>query len=264
MNLSGVPFFFSGAWTKEEILHGTAHWHASHSPHYLMLVGVVLTALYMTRQFIYVFLGNRPPAVASAHESPTVMTWPLIVLAACSILFVAVLTPAWPWLASYLAGRAVHFDSMLLLQPIILTSLALVGAGFVLGWFVYHRAEQIDPLARTQPALFRFLENKFWLDELYDHTILAPARTAARFADWMDRQIWGGLVWLAGALGQLFGIFTKSFDENAINAGADGLTTGARGFGRLMSARHSGQVRTYLGVLAIGMLALLLIYAWLT
>src|SRR5207302_1061644 len=54
MNLSGVPFFFSGGWTKEEVLHATAHWPASALPHYLMLAGVILTALYMTRQIIYV------------------------------------------------------------------------------------------------------------------------------------------------------------------------------------------------------------------
>src|SRR5438874_9335055 len=59
MALSGVPLFFSGGWTKEEILHVTAHWPASRLPHYLMLAGVVLTALYMTRQMIYVFFGNR-------------------------------------------------------------------------------------------------------------------------------------------------------------------------------------------------------------
>src|SRR5437667_1914937 len=58
MNLSGVPFFFSGAWTKEEILHVTSLWSVSRVPHYLMLAGVVLTALYMTRQIIYVFFGN--------------------------------------------------------------------------------------------------------------------------------------------------------------------------------------------------------------
>ncbi len=58
MNLSGVPFFFSGGWTKEEILHSTAHWSVSPLPHYLMLAGVVLTALYMTRQMIYVFFGS--------------------------------------------------------------------------------------------------------------------------------------------------------------------------------------------------------------
>ena len=149
MNLSGVPFFFSGAWTKEEILHGTAHWHMSHLPHYLMLAGVVLTALYMTRQFIYVFLGNRHAASVHAHESPAVMTRPLIVLAACSILFVAVLTPAWPWFRSYLDGERVHFDIALLVEPMIFVSLALVAAGFVIGWFVYRNVDEIDPRSRV-------------------------------------------------------------------------------------------------------------------
>src|SRR5205085_7914929 len=102
MNLIGVPSFFAGGWTKEEILHSTAHWSVSPLPHYLMLAGVILTALYMTRQLIYVFFGSarntdqRP--MFHAHESPRVMTMPLIVLALCSILFVLVLTPAWSWL----------------------------------------------------------------------------------------------------------------------------------------------------------------------
>src|SRR5213595_3260496 len=118
MNLSGVSFFFSGGWTKEEILHATAHWPKSHAPYYLMLAGVVLTALYMTRQMIYVFFGNRRNTdfqsvrprefhsgeaatttenisvgrtgqrpVFRAHESPRVMTMPLVILALCSILF---------------------------------------------------------------------------------------------------------------------------------------------------------------------------------
>src|SRR5207248_1005080 len=58
MALSGVPFFFSGGWTKEEILHATGNWPRSHVPYYLMLAGVILTALYMTRQMIYVFFGK--------------------------------------------------------------------------------------------------------------------------------------------------------------------------------------------------------------
>ena len=70
MALSGVPFFFSGAWTKEEILHATAHWPASHLPHYLMMAGVVLTALYMTRQMIYVFFGNRPRRIRAGARKP--------------------------------------------------------------------------------------------------------------------------------------------------------------------------------------------------
>jgi NADH-quinone oxidoreductase subunit L len=271
MTLSGVPFFFSGGWTKEEILHATAHWPRSYVPHYLMLAGVVLTALYMTRQIIYVFFGNRRAAAEHAHESSSVMTLPLIVLAVCSIVFGVLLTPAWPWLDGYLTGEPVRFNISLLIQPMLFVSLALVVAGIGLGFVMYgkagredrHRRAETDPLEHAQPALFRFLENKMWLDELYANTVIAFSRTAARVSDWMDRYFWDGLVRTIGGVGQLFGIFSANFDERGINAGVDETTAGARGLGRLISARHSGQIQTYLGTIAIGMLALLILYAWL-
>jgi NADH-quinone oxidoreductase subunit L len=271
MTLSGVPFFFSGGWTKEEILHATAHWHVSHIPHYLMLAGVVLTALYMTRQMIYIFFGNRRAASENAHESPPVMTMPLIVLAICSIALSVVLAPAWPWLHSYLTGEPAHFDIALLVQPMLFVSLALVAFGIGLGFVMYgrageedrHRTAEKDPLEHAQPALFHFLENKMWLDEIYDRTVVAWSRMAARISDWMDRHFWDGLVRGFGGLGQLFGIFSANFDERGINVGVDETIIGTRRLGRVMSAWHSGQIQTYLGIIAVGMLALLILYAWL-
>ena len=271
MALSGVPLFFSGGWTKEEILHATAHWPKSHVPYYLVLAGVILTALYMTRQIIYVFFGDPRAASRHAHESPRVMTMPLIVLAICAIFFSVVLTPAWPWLHSYLTGEATRFDIAHLIQPMLLVSFVMVTIGVGLGILMYRRAgledrqrsAETDPLEYAQPALFRFLENRMWIDELYAQTVIAFSRTAARLSDWMDRYVWDGLVRAFGGLGQLFGIFTTDFGERGINAGVDKTTTGTRRLGRIMSGWHSGQIQTYLGVVAIGMLALLLLYAWL-
>jgi NADH-quinone oxidoreductase subunit L len=264
MALSGVPFFFSGGWTKEEILHATEHWPQSHAPHYLMLAGVILTALYMTRQVIYVFFGQPRAGSSHAHESPRVMTIPLIILAACAILFSIVLTPAWPWLEGYLTGHAAaNLDTRLLFQPMILISLALVGAGVGLAVLMYRRAGEVDPLQQKSPAVFRFLENKMWIDEIYDRTIIAISWIAARISDWMDRHVWDGIVRDVGTIGQFLGKFTNSTDERVINAGVDEGTVGAQGFGRLMSRWHSGQIQTYLGAVALGMLALVLLYAWL-
>ncbi|HEY2614954.1 MAG TPA: NADH-quinone oxidoreductase subunit L [Chthoniobacterales bacterium] len=263
MALSGVPLFFSGAWTKEEILDATTHWPRSHLPHYLMMAGVVLTAIYMTRQMIYVFFGHRRAASEHARESPPVMTIPLIVLAICSIILSVVLTPAWPWLHDYLLGEPAHFQIAQLIQPMLLVSFALVAVGVGLGLLVYRKAAVTDPLAQVQPALFRFLENKMWLDELYARTVIALARMAARTSDLMDRYFWDGLVRAVGGLGQIFGIFSTTFDERAINARVDGGASGTRGLGRFLSARHSGQIQTYLAAVAVGMLALLLLYAWL-
>jgi len=102
-----------------------------------------------------------------------------------------------------------------------------------------------------------------WIDELYVYTVIPFSWIAARLSDWLDRYFWDGLVRGFGAIGQLFGIFTSAVDERGINAGIDETTVGTRGLGRLMSAAHSGQIQIYLGVVAIGMLALLLLYAWL-
>lgn len=263
MALSGVPLFFAGAWTKEEILHATGHWPVSAWPHYLTMAGVVLTAFYMTRQMIYVFFGAQRDAAGHAHESPRVMIIPLIILAFCTIGLSVVLTPAWPWLTEFLSGRVAEFDLKLLLQPIILVSLGLVALGIGFGALVYRRAGEVDPLARAQPALFNFLTNRMWLDELYALTVIAFARFAARFSDWMDRYFWDGVVRALGGMGALFGSLTKGFDERAINAGADESAASARALGRLMSAIHSGQIQLYMGAAAIGVVGLFLLYAWL-
>ncbi len=72
-----------------------------------------------------------------------------------------------------------------------------------------------------------------------------------------------GIVRAFASVAQLCGIVTKSFDERGINAAVDETTTGARGLGHGLSAAHSGQIQTYLGAVGVGMLALLLLYAWL-
>src|SRR4026209_679759 len=190
MALSGVPLFFSGGWTKEEILHVTAHWPASRLPYYFLLAGVALTALYMTRQIIYVFFGHRRAASQHADESPRVMTMPLIVLASCAILFSVVLTPAWPWLHHYLTDEPAHFEFGRLIQPALFLSLVLVGAGVVLGIGIYRKAgaqgrqrpADTDPLEFAQPQLFRFLANKMWIDELYAYTVIAFSWMCARLS----------------------------------------------------------------------------------
>ncbi|MBA3883447.1 MAG: NADH-quinone oxidoreductase subunit L [Chthoniobacterales bacterium] len=263
MALSGVPLFFAGAWTKEEVLHATAHWPGSPVPHYLTMAGVVLTAFYMTRQMIYVFFGSGRAASEHVHESPRVMTLPLVVLAVCTVLLSVFITPAWPWLHDYLSGTAAHVEFGSLIQPMLFISLALVAVGIAAGVLIYRNTAARDPFECAQPALFRFVENRMWLDELYSHTVIAVSRTAARVADWMDCYVWDALARGVGAVGHLFGIATKSFDERGINAGIDETSVGTRALGRGMSAAHSGQVQTYLGAIGVAMLALLVLYAWL-
>src|SRR5437867_3504496 len=66
MALSGVPLFFSGFWSKDDILHAARAWDVSKVPFILCIAGAFLTAFYMTRQVCYVFFGERKAAVATA------------------------------------------------------------------------------------------------------------------------------------------------------------------------------------------------------
>lgn len=252
------------AWTKEGILEHTAHWPVSLLPHYLMLAGVVLTALYMTRQMILVFFGeSRDHTSAHAHESPAVMTYPLILLAVCSVLLSVVLTPAWPWLESYLTGKTAHVELSHLFEMTILISLLLVSGGIAIGIWFYRAAGASDPLQQKQPCLFGLLENKFWIDELYEKTVLAWSATAGRVSDWMDRRVWDGLVRLVANVSQCLAQNTANFDEGGINTGFDQGCDATQNLAQTLSRWHSGQIQTYLRAAGLGMLALLLIYLWL-
>jgi NADH:ubiquinone oxidoreductase subunit 5 (subunit L)/multisubunit Na+/H+ antiporter MnhA subunit len=129
---------------------------------------------------------------------------------------------------------------------------------------LYRRVDAaVDPLAKTQPALFRFLHERMWIDELYERTIVPWAKFLARLSDWLDRHAWDGLVRLVAALGQILGIVSRGLDERGIDAGVDEATIGARGLGWSVARLHSGKVQSYLGVIALGALGLLLLLVWL-
>src|SRR6185369_10780480 len=67
MALSGVPLFFSGFWSKDEILHAAWLWQPSKGPFLLGVAGAFLTAFYMTRKVCFVFFGQSRAGVSPAH-----------------------------------------------------------------------------------------------------------------------------------------------------------------------------------------------------
>jgi NADH-quinone oxidoreductase subunit L len=154
--LCGVPLFFSGFWSKDAILHAAHNWSVSQLPFYMGALGALLTAFYMTRQVCYVFFGSlRLPAAGHVphsephsedtdhhgaghpHESPAVMTVPLMILAAFAILLGFFGTPAWPWFQSFLEGTQPALSSAGFsepgLMPVMLSSSLIVFLGLGLG-----------------------------------------------------------------------------------------------------------------------------------
>ena len=290
--LSGFPLFFSGFWSKDEILHAAHLWQPSQIPFYLGVFGALLTAFYMTRQLYYVFAGssrlplpteidahhhatlNNHDHVPAPHESPAIMTIPLMLLAACAILLGFLGTPAWPWLQSFLEDIPATASLAALTTngflPLLLTSTLVVFAGLFLGYFLYGRkpilASEItvatpDPLAEAQPALFKTLTYAFYFDTLYAHTIVPATYLLARVSAFLDLWLFNGLVQLISYTALGLAHLDTFFDRTVVNAGFDLGTETVASSGRLLSLLQAGRIQLYLkfiGAAAILLIALLL------
>jgi len=270
MALSGVPFLFSGFWSKEAILHAAHEWEVSHLPLYAGLTAVVLTAFYMTRLMAETFFGQpRSESAAHAHENSAAMTVPLVLLAIGSVVLGFAGTPACPWLQSRLAGTPLHSSLEHLFEGggLMLLSIVLVGAGLGLGWALYGRALRAsataaDPLARSFPRVFAFLGARLKFDELYAARIFPLVSGLANAASFFDRWVWGGAVTLLARLGEFGGNVNRDMDEDGLNAGFDTVSESLRGTGQRYSRAQTGDAHGYVRVVAIAFAVLALLLVW--
>jgi NADH-quinone oxidoreductase subunit L len=272
MSLSGVPLFFSGFWSKDAILDAAHHWRASQVPFYLGLMGAFLTAFYMTRQVARVFFGKPATKEAEhAHESPSVMTIPLVILAGLAVVVGFFGTPAWPWFQSYLEGKPAVFDLSKLVEgrelPLMLLPTFLVAAAIVLSGWIYRKhatasAHERDPLETAQPAVFALLRHKFFVDEFYNATVVRLTVAFAAFSDWLDRNVWDGLVRTASWLTLTLARLNRSVDETVVNGSFDAGTETVRDSGKWVSLLQNGQTQRYLRVIGLAFCGLLILLLW--
>lgn len=270
--LSGFPLLFSGFWSKDAILHAAHGWAISHWPFYLALAGALLTAFYMTRQVLFVFFGHsRSSSSHATRESPSVMTLPLSVLAAATLLLSIVGTPAWPWFDSFLQGEPVVIEPARLADAALLKVMALstliVFVGLGLGYWFYGRKPPGGPadpdvLQLRWPNLFELLTRKYLVDEIYELSIVRLNSWWARACDRFDRDILQGLVRLASWVVTALAWTNRMLDEAVVNSGFDrGCRDLVRG-GSQLSRFQGGRVQSYLRVLAIGVTVLGLLLLW--
>ena len=266
MALAGVPFLFSGFWSKEAILHAAHAWDVSQLPLYAGLAAVVLTAFYMTRLVAEVFFGApRSESAGHAHENPASMTIPLLLLAVGAVALGFLGTPAWPWLQSRLLGETeVHGHGLLAGGGLMMLSIVLVALGLGAGWAIYGRRPRAtagarDPLASTAPGVFRALTGRLGFDEFYAATFGRLATGAAALADGLDRYVWDGAVRFLARLGEFGGIVNRETDENLLNGGFDRGAESLRGTGQAYSHAQTGETHGYLRTVAIGFVLLVLL-----
>ena len=278
--LCGFPLFFSGFWSKDEILHAAHTWSVSQAPFYMGAFGALLTAFYMTRQVYYVFGGSSRLAAAARdahhasthpHESPVVMTVPLMTLAAFAMLLGLIGTPAWPWFQSFLDGERATLNFAVFssgdLLPVMVTSSVIVFVGLGLGWWFYGRrqienAEDPDALGQLQPSIFAVLGHSFYVDELYGATILRLNAWWSRACDWLDRWVWSGAVQTVSHLVLGLAWLNNFFDTQVVNPGFDEGCQGVSRGGQILSLLQGGRVQSYLRMIGFALIALMIFLLW--
>ena len=196
--LSGV-WPLSGFFSKDSIL---AQALAEHN--YLLFANGVfiaaLTTFYTFRLFFVVFFGKEKSEAAShAHESPAVITLPLIVLAVFSVI--GGLIGIEGLYSHTFSGEAEHASGFaaMLFEPFqhspLAATLGLLAfvIGFIAAWSLYAKAET-DPLPARLGGLATAMKNRFYFDELYEATVIRFHDSLAAVTDWIDRWILEGAI----------------------------------------------------------------------
>ncbi|HEY3484935.1 MAG TPA: NADH-quinone oxidoreductase subunit L, partial [Ilumatobacteraceae bacterium] len=246
--IAGVPPF-AGFWSKDEILLFT---FADNKALYVIgIVTAILTAYYMTRQVAMVFFGEArweshaeehgAHGEFKPHESPPIMLFPLVVLAALSIVGGIIQLPAYSWIPDSWQLRLEHW-----LEPVVefaeadiegtwaadhmgllaLVAIAAAVVGIVLGWMVYERKR----IKAVEPEV---LARGWYYDEAVTRFMGGPGRRAFEALAWFDQKVIDGAVNGVGSV---------------IRTAAEGLRRG-----------QSGYIRNYAGLIGVGVVLLL---AW--
>ncbi len=249
--LSGI-FPFAGFWSKDDILASSLNRAGlfGYIALLLLVVAAFFTAFYMTRQVWYVFFGKaRSDAAGNAHESQSVMTVPLIILAVLAtiggifnlpdIVLTHQLGAIPDTLQNWLAHTIPNLPEVPFNVGLALFALLVAIAAIALGLRLYGRSYPLskkgrDPLqvyGATRP-MFDLANAKLYADEIDDRLVVKPFMAASET--------------LAGPV-----------DRAGIDRGLMGLGTLVQRAAGLLKPVETGYVRTYVFTMLIGVLLVL-------
>ncbi|HEV3004674.1 MAG TPA: proton-conducting transporter membrane subunit, partial [Pirellulales bacterium] len=287
---AGVPFLigFSGYYSKDAIIAQALSFQQHNPIHGAVFFtaaagGAAMTAFYMFRLWYMTFAGEPRDhhVYEHAHESPAVMVRPLMVLAAFALAagwkvpdgvpllgglgIVNVLEQARPagetgsgvLLAAltYPNEHASHATAIHVQATLYAFSTAL--GGFLLAT-VFYGLRWLNPndVRQQFAAVYRFLLNKWYFDELYDALFVRPAHRVAKFISGIDRNLIDGLIdrlarWTRG-LSDIDDLIDRYLVDGAVNLTAGWIYS----LGRSLRAVQTGKLRQYVMLIVIGTVAL--------
>ncbi|NBW28663.1 MAG: NADH-quinone oxidoreductase subunit L [Flavobacteriaceae bacterium] len=183
--ISGI-FPFAGFWSKDEILMTAFHKNLP-----LWIIGSlasIMTAFYMFRlmylTFFKEFRGTEHQK-SHLHESPSLITIPLIILAILATFGGLINFPGSYWLNHYLQPiiSKVSHEEAFNSTSYILMGIALIGAivGITVAYIKYIKKSELPDEDENITGISKVIYNKYYLDEAYTMLIVNPLNAASRF-----------------------------------------------------------------------------------
>ncbi|RNC68112.1 MAG: NADH-quinone oxidoreductase subunit L [Desulfuromonadales bacterium] len=263
--IAGIPGF-SGFFSKDEIL-----WQAFANPLHgqlnmiLWATGAVaagFTAFYMFRLVFMTFFGEcriKEKAKSHLHESPFVITFPLIVLGILAVVggYIGIpkfigdalggipnymehyLEPIFKGSNEFMAQQLHHaggHHSAALEWGLMSVSVVIAVIGISIAFFLYVASPSLPAkITATFPALHRAVYNKWYIDELYDFLFVNPCKAMGNF-------LWRG------------------FDVVVVDGLVNGVATVVKGFGGILRNIQTGYVHNYALSMALGVVFIVAFY----
>ncbi len=270
--LAGI-FPLAGFWSKDEIL-ASIQYDAGHGGGMVASVvlvvaiaGAFITALYMARVVYLTFFGEYK-GEGQPHESPRVMTYPLIGLAVFSVIagfanIPGIFTGFTSWVGARLHRIGDHHPESIeyLLAAI---GLSVVLAGILVGTRLWRRDADTQ-IARDRfriPMLYPLLERKYYIDDFYLRGIVNPTKgPIARATDWSNTYVIDGLVNGAGAGAGLLARFVyRGIDQRGIDLAINAAAAATERAGEQLRYTATGRVQQYAWALFTGAILLVVGY----
>jgi len=261
-----IPLF-AGFWSKDEIL-----WKAFNTENIGPVPGALIyaigltaaagTSFYMWRSYFLTFEGEhaKPEIAKKVHESPPVITYVLAILALLSTfagvffgfsthligqhgepLLEAWLHPVLAHAEGHFADPGLGFEYTLMILSV---GLAIIAYGAARRRYGKERSRDWQAQEQRLP-LFEAIQNKYWVDEIYEATVIAWVLKLRLILADMDRWVVDGLVNGTGILGKGAAWITGAIDQYLVDGAVNFLAEGTLSFGNRLRKVQTGRIQSY-------------------
>ena len=283
--ISGVPLF-SGFLSKDAILAGTLAFAQQYPQHFLLPIfgfgAAAITAFYMFRLIFMTFYGKpkMKKVFNGIHESPRLMTFPLVLLAGLSFFIFYTLPYFNPfsdhgWFTElikasdsavpgnpsakeiYLGVHHAHYTAMVL-------SLLVAALGIGLSYLMYIKEKfSAEAWAKKMGFFYKLSLNKYFFDENYNRFLYQPFLKLSRavaYVDWdlYDKYFINGFGHVTKILSKITGRMDyEGLDQTLV----DGVGRTTQGFGEQLKQVQTGRLQNYMLFALIGVILILVFQA---